>query len=74
MNVVNATVGEGAPWPRRELIYAAVLRTPIRSDPDLLGQIRIPDVCDRIRFRILALIKDHISTFLVCVKAMNTVV
>jgi hypothetical protein len=34
-----------------------------------------PDVWDRIRFliRILAFINDSISTFLVCVKAINTV-
>jgi hypothetical protein len=36
-----------------------------RSDPD-------PDVWDRIRIRILALINDSVSTFLVCVKAINT--
>jgi hypothetical protein len=36
---------------------------PFWSDPD-------PDVWDRIR--ILALINDPISTFLVCVKAINT--
>jgi hypothetical protein len=35
-------------------------------DPD-------PDVWDRIRIRILALINDPISTFLVCVKAINTI-
>jgi hypothetical protein len=32
----------------------------IRSDPDIFGRIRI-----------LALINDHISTFLVCVKAIK---
>jgi hypothetical protein len=38
---------------------------PFWSDPD-------PDIWDRIRIRILALINDPISTFLVCVKAINT--
>jgi hypothetical protein len=40
---------------------------PFWSDPD-------PDVWERIRNRIqiLALISDSISTFLVCVKAINT--
>jgi hypothetical protein len=36
---------------------------PFWSDPD-------PDVWDRIRIR--ALINDSISTFLVCIKAINT--
>jgi hypothetical protein len=31
-----------------------------------------PDVWDRIRIRILALINSPVSTFLVCVKAINT--
>jgi hypothetical protein len=35
------------------------------ADPD-------PDVWDRIRIRILALVNDTISTSLVCVKAINT--
>jgi hypothetical protein len=40
---------------------------PFWSDPD-----SDPDVWDRFRIRILALINDPISTFLVCVKAINT--
>jgi hypothetical protein len=48
------------------LIYAhiylkPVLQIRIRSDPDLFGRIRIRD-----------LINDSVSTFLVCVKAINT--
>jgi hypothetical protein len=42
------------------------IRVRIRPDPDF-DQIRIRSQ------RILALINDPISTFLVCVKAMNTV-
>jgi hypothetical protein len=38
---------------------------PFWSDPD-------PDVWERIWFRIRALINDSVSTFLVCVKAINT--
>jgi hypothetical protein len=45
------------------VMYSAVFRIQIRiqSDPDLFDQIRI-----------LALINDPIPTFLVCVKAINT--
>jgi hypothetical protein len=42
---------------------------PFWSDPDPDSD---PDVWDRFRIRILALINDPISTFLVCVKAINT--
>jgi hypothetical protein len=43
----------------------AVLGIRIWSDPD-------PDVWDWIRIQILALLNDPISTFLKCVKAINT--
>jgi hypothetical protein len=47
------------------------------ADPDLVGSRPFwsdpdPDDWDWIWIRILALIKDPISTFLVCVKAINT--
>jgi hypothetical protein len=54
-------------WP----VLKAVLRIRIWSDLDLLVGSG-SDVWDQIRIRILALINDPISTFLVYVKAINT--
>jgi hypothetical protein len=59
--------------------FLPVLRIRIRSDPNPVGSGHFcsdpdSDVWDRIRIliRFLALINDTISTFLVCVKAINT--
>jgi hypothetical protein len=56
---------------------STVLGSDADLDPDPVGSGPFwsdsdPDVWDRIRIRILALISDPISTFLVYVKAMNT--
>jgi hypothetical protein len=52
----------------------AVFRDPVGSEPFWSDLDPNPDIWDRIQFqiRILALIYDPISTFLVYVKAINT--
>jgi hypothetical protein len=58
-------------WSREKDLESSV------ADPDPVGSGTFgsdpdPDVWDRIRIRILALINEPISTFWVCVKAKDT--